>query len=100
MVSAAPKNFGVVYLCRFLTLNNLTSIAFNIVLRGCGYNIRMVDLTEEQRKAIKRIDANLEKFSPEEQQRRMNAALSVTRQEVDASLAEKKAKRKALTPSS
>jgi hypothetical protein len=54
----------------------------------------MTDLTDKQRRAIERIDAKLEKVSPEEQARRMESALSVTRQEVEASLAEKRKQRK------
>jgi hypothetical protein len=53
----------------------------------------MTDLTDKQRAAIERIDAKLERVAPDEQKRRMKAALSVSRQEVEASLAEGKAKR-------
>ena len=50
----------------------------------------MTDLTPEQLAAIERIDAKLDKVPKDEQLKRMMGALSVSRQQVDASLEEKK----------
>lgn len=49
----------------------------------------MTSQNDEQRAAIERLETQLESVTPEERARRMKGALSVSRQEVEASLAEK-----------
>jgi hypothetical protein len=53
----------------------------------------MTNLTDEQRAAVERLESKLEDVPHSERVKRMKSALSVTRQEVEASLAEKKNKR-------
>jgi hypothetical protein len=51
----------------------------------------MAELAEEQRAAIERIDAKIEPRPTKEHIKRMKAVQSVTRQDVDARLTEKRA---------
>jgi len=54
----------------------------------------MTDLSDDQCAAIERLEAQLEALPPQEHAKRMRAALSVSRQEVDESLAKKEKEKK------